>query len=356
MAKRAARFVILLLGPLAVAAVAAPVTARSPPRGAAPAEKKISGPVAAGPAVLRLIQPQLDDLRACYAREHAKNPRLGAAELVLHVIVEANGEIVEATPFRIKAAASETSSVMKSAVSPCVTKRIRALQLSPFPDGLARKIVIGFRFGSDASSASSSAKGGVSPDEIRFGRSVVAGESIGFSRSVGQLTYRYCWKVDSDREGCALRVASLFPSASVKKEVSIYKPGEALNDNDRSAKETRLVRDLTGDDTFRWPPGTELTPVAWPDDAAALVLPDLGLALTAGGGRIDVARAGPDGEEIATPRLELRAGKAAHLSAVYWAPTVPVVAITVRRPAIVGRGDPAQATHVSDVETIQLGR
>ena len=339
----------------ALSGASPPAAAKSPPRGTGP-EKKSAGPAAAGTAMLRLIQPQLDDIRACYAREQARNPKLTAGEIVVHAIAEPSGQIVDASAFRVKAAGSDSSGVMKTAVAPCVTKRIKALLLSPFPDGMARKIVIGFRFGNDAPGSSSSPKGGVSPDEIRFGGSVVSGESIGFSRSAGQLTYRYCWKVETDREGCALRVLNLFPSPIVKKEVTIYKPGEAPNDSDRSAKETRLVRELTGDDTFRWSPGTELTPVPWPDDAAALVLPDLGLALSAGGGRIDVAHAGPDGEEIATPRLELRGGRAAHLVAVFWAPTVPVVAITVRRPATPGQGDPAQATRASDVEIIQLGR
>jgi len=268
MTRRAVLFVSVLLA----AHSSAPLAAKSPPRGAA--DKKPAGPPAAGTAVLRLIQPQLDDIRACYARERAKNPKLSAGEIIVHAIVEGSGEVIEAVPFGVKTTAADSSGVMLGAVAPCVVKRIKALRLPAFSDGLARKVVIGFRFGADApqAGAAGAVAGGVSPNEIRFARSVVAGESIGFSRSLGQLTHRYCWKVDSDREGCALRVLSLFPAVRVKKELAIYNPGEALNEGDRSAKENRLMRNLSGDDNFRWPPGTEMTSISWPDDRPQLEL------------------------------------------------------------------------------------
>jgi hypothetical protein len=341
---------VLLMGSQSGAALAA-----KPPRAPA-SDKKPTAGLAAGTAMLRLVQPQMDDLRACYGREKQKNPRLAAAEIVVHAIVDPSGKVVQSSAYGVKSKDTESFDVIRRDVARCVTKRVQSLELPPFPDGMARKIVIAFRFGTDLPPAGAGAKDGLSPDQVRFGRAVVAGESVGFSRSLGQLTHRYCWKEEADREGCSLRVLGLFPNRSLKKEIPILKPGEVLKEGERTTKESRLLTELSGNDSLRWPPGTELAPVEWPDDAAAMVLPDIGVALSAGSGRIDVARAGPDGEEIAAPRVELHGGKAAHLVAVYWAPSVPVVAVGARRPAAPGLGDPAAAKHVTDVETIPLGQ
>ena len=309
---------------------------------------------AAGTALLRQIQPQLDDLRACYTRERAKNPRLAAAEVIVHAIVDASGKIIESVPYGVKSR-PDSFAVIQRDVAHCLSKRVGTLSLGPFPDGMARKIVVAFRFGSDPPSGPQPLDG-TSMEQVHLALSVVSGQSVGFARSISQLSHRFCWKVDSDREGCSLRVLNLFPTMRVKKEVPIYKPGEALTDSDRSRLETRVLRDLTGDDTFRWPPGTELFPIEWPDDAAAVVLPDVGLALSASAGHIDVGQATADGEEILSPRLDLPGGRAAHLVAVYWAPTVPVVALGLRRPADPKLGDPAQSTRATDVQVIRLGK
>ena len=309
---------------------------------------------AAGTALLRLIQPQLDDMRACYTRERAKNPRLSAAEVVVHAIVDASGKIIESVPYGVKAK-PDSFAVIQHDVARCVSKRVGALVgLGSFPDGMARKVVVVFRFGSDAPGASQ-ALDGSSMEQVHLALSVVSGQSVGFARSISQLSHRYCWKVD-DREGCSLRVLNLFPSVRLKKEVPIFKPGDALTDSDRSRLETRVLRDLTGDDTFRWPPGTELPPTEWPDDAAAVVLPDVGLALSAAAGHVDIGQATADGEEIPSPRLDLPGGRAVHMVAVYWAATVPVVGLGIRRPAAANLGDPAQSTRVTDVQVIRLGK
>jgi len=346
------RCVALLVLLIASPAAAAP-KARSAP--SATVEKK-AAPPSPGTAMLRQVQPQLDELRACYAREKQKNPQLAAAEIVVHAVVDPSGKVIHSAAFQVKSKDVDSFDVIRRGVAACVTRRVQALELPRYPDGLGRKIVIAFRFNADQVSGGAAAKDGLSTEQMRFGRAVVAGESVGFSRSLGQLTHRYCWKEETDREGCSLRVLSLFPTRSLKKEIAIFKPGEALKEGERTTKEGRLLLDLAGNENVRWPPGAELAPVDWPDDAAALVLPDIGVALSAGGGRIDVSRAGPDGEEIATPRLELHGGKAAHLVAVYWAPSAPVVVIGTRRPAAPGLGDPANAKHVTDVETIQLGQ
>lgn len=351
MTRCAALLVLLIAAPQAAAA--APKA--KAPAGAAP-DKRSTSTTPAGTAMLRVVQPQLDDLRACYTREKQKNPKLAAGGVVVHVIVDPAGKVIQASGYEAKSKDVESFDVIRRDVGRCLAKRLQSLELPSFPDGMARKIVVAFRFGTDAPPAGPGAKDGVSATEVRFGRAVVAGESVGFSRSLGQLTHRYCWREEADREGCSLRVLALFPTRSVKKEIPILKPGEAVKEGDRSAKESRLLLELAGNDAIRWPPGTELAPVEWPDDAAAIVLPDIGLALSAAGGHIDVARAGPDGEEIAAPRLELHGGRAAHLVAVYWAPSVPVVAIGARRPAAPALGDPATAKHVTDVETISLGQ
>jgi hypothetical protein len=349
MTRRVALFVLLSGSP----AGAAP--AAKPARPAVPARKAGDSP-AAGTAMLHLVQPQMDDLRACYGREKQKNPKLAAAGVVVHAIVDPSGKVVQSSPYEVKSKDMESFDVIRHDVARCLAKRVQSLELPSFADGMARKIVIAFRFGAEAPPAGAKSKDGLSAGEIGFGRAVVAGDSVGFSRSLGQLTHRYCWKEEADREGCSLRVLALFPARSVKKEIPIFKPGEALKEGERGAKETRLLLELSGNDAIRWPPGAEMAPVDWPDDAAAVVLPDIGLALSAAAGHIDVARAGPDGEEIASPRLELHGGRAAHLVAVYWAPAVPIVAIGARRPATIAQGDPAAAKHVTDVETIQLGQ
>ncbi|HET6147104.1 MAG TPA: hypothetical protein VFH68_06190 [Polyangia bacterium] len=304
--------------------------------------------------MLRAVQPQLDDLRACYVREKQKNPKLAAGGVVVHVIVDPAGKVIQASAYDANSKDVGSFEVIRRDVGRCLGKRLQSLELPLFPDGMARKIVVAFRFGTDGPPTGLGSKEGVSSTEVRFGRAVVAGESVGFSRSLNQLTHRYCWKEEADREGCSLRVLALFPSRSLKKEIPILKPGEVVKEGERSSKESRLLLELSGNDSIHWPPGTELAPVEWPDDAAALVLPDIGVALSAAGGRIDVARAGPDGEEIPATRLDLHGGRAAHLVAVYWAPSVPVVAIGTRRPAAPGMGDPAAAKHVTDVETIPL--
>jgi hypothetical protein len=351
---------------LLLAVGASRMTAARPPKsGAAPTSEDRGGggkPPEAGAALLRLVLPQLDEIRDCHGRELVKDARV-AGEVIVHAIVEASGKIIEAVPYGVSAEKTRDGSAweaMRRRVAPCVTKRIAALHLPPFSDGLARKLVIAFRFAPAAAAAVAATAAAGAPREVSVGpgtevlhlvSAVVSGDAIAYVRQPAQLIHRSCWKIETDREGCSVRFVTL--PRQVKKELSIYKPGEATKDGDKQARETDAWLRLA--DLLPETPVIELKPIEWPDDAAAMVLPDLGLALSAAGGHIDIARAGPDGEEMPAARLELRGGRAAHLVAVHWAPDAPVAAIVTRRPASPGLGDPAAATSVTDFETIGLG-
>jgi hypothetical protein len=337
-------------------ALAAPP--KKPATAGAPGPKKGGGdPPAVGTAVLRLVVPELDETRACYTRELEKDPTI-AGEVVVHAIVEASGKTLDAGAYQVRATRIESWDVMRKRVARCVTKRVAALELPPFADGMARKIVIAFRFAPGAAGAvgtpgAAGAAGAAGALEAaRVARAVVAGESVGYARASAQLIHRYCWRDDSDRESCTVRFID--PSHQIEKQLPIPdQPGKrptkvpAAEDDDPSM---RLA------ESFASAPVIDLAAVEWPDDAAAVVLPDLGVALSAAGGHIDIGRSGPDGEEIKVPRLELRGGKAAHLVAVHWAPGANLVVIAARRPAAPGLGDPPSATSVSDLETIVLAR
>ncbi len=317
-------------------------------------EKKALEPPIVGTAMLKLIEPELDDFRACHQRAAVKDPSLGG-EVVVHAIVEGSGKVIQASPYGVSGGSGSdetamgTFKTMSRVVAPCIAKRIAALPMPAFPDGMGRKVVIAFRFAPTVSAAPKS-ETSVHLDAMILRSEVFGGRAITYAPAPGQVVHRWCWKVDGDREGCAVRF--LTPAHQVKKELPIYKPGEGTQDADRNAKENQAA--LRAADTFDATPMVDLPDIEWPDDAAAMVLPDIGVALSAAAGHIDVARVSPDGKEIRVSRIDLRGARAAHLVAVHWALGQPVVVLSTRRPASAALGDPAGAVRVSDLEFVAL--